>query len=824
MTSEKQPKLQGTRWDKSFEEPIRQKWIKEKAFRFNADSKKPVFSIDTPPPYVNTPVHIGHAVTYTIMDMIARYKRMTGHEVLFPIGLDRNGLPIEFAAEKKFNVRLKDTPREKFIELCKKVLEEASTESIDTFKKLGHSYNSWEVGQNIGDSYHTDSEEYRTLTQATFIDMWNKGLIYEDERINNWCPGCQTTLADAEVQRKDAETTLNYVKFKIKGTSNYITVATTRSELLCTAALIVFNPKDARYKNLKGKTAVTPVFNIEVPIIAHPIADLKFGTGLVFMSKSAGDMDAVRFLREMNIEPKMAVGIDGRMNENAGMLKGLKTKEARERIIELIKKEGLLEKQEKIIHSVPICERSKDQIELIAMPELYLKQVDFKDRLLKLQKQINFFDESSRQILIGWINSVSIDWPISRRRYYGTEIPLWYCKKCRHAIVPPKGKYYRPWKEKPPIPSAQAEYPRVHADLAPLAQVGQYHRAGGPSCKCGSRDFEPETRVFDTWFDSSISPLYILKYGQKFFDKNYPCSLRPQGKEIVRTWLYYTLLRAYQLTEKPVFKNVWIHFHVLDDKGIKMSKSLGNVIDPHQVIEKFGAEPFRIWCALEGNISQDDIRCSFERMEGASKFLTKLWNVARFISLFDMPKDYKLPETDKWILNELNELIKYTKERYENFDFHNPAVRIKHFVWEVFASHYIEMVKTRVYNNENKFSKQEQNGAMWALYEVLNKILILLYPIACFSTAKIYRDVFDKEIENMSFPETSKYSKQKFTTEDIISLNSRIWKEKKDKGLSLKTKIRVAVIPEKFRQIEKDLIEAHNIEKIEYEKGIKINL
>src|SRR3990167_8733268 len=516
--------LEEKKWSKENENEIIKRWKEEQKYVFHLKTKKKIYSIDTPPPYVNTPVHMGHACTYVIMDMIARYKRMNGYEVLFPLGIDRNGLPIEMAAEKKFNVKAHQLKREDFIEMCKKILEEASSVSIETFFRCGICFNSWETGTDVLDVYLTDSDDYRTLTQATFIDMWKKGLIYEDNRINNWCPGCRTTLADSEILRSDVETDLNFVKFPLKNTNEYIIIATTRPELLCTAALIIYNPKDDRYKYLKGKTAITPIFNIEVKIIEHPSADPNFGTGLVFMSK------------------------------NAGILKGLKTKEARKKIIDLIQQEKLLEKQEKLMHSVPICERSKDQIEFISMPELYVKQVEFKDKILELQKEVNFYDESSRQILVDWINSINIDWPVSRRRFYATEIPLWYCTKCNWVFVPEKGKYYKPWKEKPNIQKCE---------------------------KCGNKEFRGEERVFDTWFDSSISPLYILHYGKdlEFFKKAFPATLRPQGKEIIRTWLYYTLLKCYHLTGKCVFKDVWINYHITDESGKKMSKSMGNIID-----------------------------------------------------------------------------------------------------------------------------------------------------------------------------------------------------------------------------------------------------
>ena len=792
-------KIKEKRWDKSFEEEIYKEWLKNGIYRFNEKTKKPVFSIDTPPPYVNTPIHIGHATTYSLMDMFARFKRMMGYEVLFPLGLDRNGLPIEMAAEKKFNVRLSEVGRERFLEMCKKILEQTSSKSIEYFLKLGISFNSWERGSKIGDMYYTDSEEYRKLTQETFIDLWNMGLIHEDERINNYCPGCQTTIADAEVEYAELPTTFNYVKFKVKETGEDLIIGTTRPELIATCAMVIFNPNDKKYKHLEGKTAITPIFNKEVPIKSHPMAKMEKGTGLVMMC-SMGDLSDIRFFREMNLKPVIAINRDGTMNENAGFLKGLKVREAREKMIEELRKRGLLVKQTKIVHRTPICERSKHEIEFIAMPEFYLEQVKFKNKLREIAKKINFYSNKSRQILLDWIDSINIDWPISRRRYYGTEIPLWYCKKCKKIIVPPKGRYYRPWKEDPPI----KECP-----------------------DCGSKEFIGETRVFDTWFDSSNTPLYILGYSQnpEFFKKHFPCTLRPQGKEIIRTWLYYTLLKGYLLTKESVFKDVWINYHILDEKGKKMSKSLGNVIDPGEILEKYGAEPFRFWIAMEGDLTKIDFRFSLEKIEGESKFLTKLWNIARFVSQFEYKKSEKLIETDKWIINELNKIISYTRKRYEKYDFHRPTVKLRNFIWEIFASHYIELVKNRAYNEDSKFTVEEQKSALYTLNYVLDTVLKLLAPVIPFITYKLYKDLRGKNIHKEDFPEVNeKFAKLKthFRTDDIVELNSTIWKFKKDKGLSLRSEIKKITIPEKFKSIEKDLKVTHNIKEINYGNRIKI--
>lgn len=790
------PRLKEKRWSKDIEKEIYTHWKESEVYRFDKESEKPVYSIDTPPPYVNTPVHIGQATTYVLMDMFARYRRMTGHNVLFPLGLDRNGLPIEMAVEQRFNIRLKDVSREEFLDKCKVVLEESTLASTESFLRLGIGFNSWRVGTGIGEVYLTDSEDYRALTQETFIDLWKKGLIYEAERINNFCPGCGTTIADAEIEYAELPTTFNEIIFRVKETGEEIVIGTTRPELLCTCAMVIYNPADERYQHLEGKTAITPIFNKEVPITPHPMAEMEKGTGLVMMC-SMGDTSDIRFFREMRLTPVIAIDKDGRMNPNAGFLEGLTVEEARKRIIEKLRGEGLLVAQKEVLHRTPICERSKHPVEFIAMPELYVKQVEFKDDMRRLADQINFYSPASKQILLNWIDSISIDWPISRRRYYATEIPLWYCRSCGEHILPPKGRYYRPWREDPPV------------DKCP---------------KCGGTEFRGEERVFDTWFDSSITPLYILKYSRddEFFNKNSPCSLRPQGKEIVRTWLYYTLLKDYLLTGKCIFRDVWINYHIVDEYGRKMSKSKGNVIDPKDVLDRFGAEPFRLWAAVEGNLEKTDFRCSMERIQGAGKTITKLWNVARFVSMFPYEgEEYQLTPLDTWILGEANNLIKLAKEKYEVYNFHEPAIRIKHFLWETFASHYVELVKNRAYNRNGAFSPEKQMAAVYTLNQCLDIILKLLAPIIPLITYRIYMVLRGEDIHFQDFPEPVEYE-SRLTTRDIEELNKAIWRAKKERGLSLRDPVRSAVIPEKFRPISEDIVGTHRLLDVSFGEELKL--
>ena len=782
-------------WNQEVDQSIK---IEKEKFNFNPKTNKNIYSIDTPPPYVNNPIHIGQAITYCYMDFFARYKRMKGFEVIFPLGLDNNGLPIELGAEKKYNISPFKIGRDKFIEYCKKLLEEAGTETTDTFSKLGISFTSYKESDNIGALYQTDSKEYRTLTQNTFIDLFKKNLVYEANYLTNWDPKLQTAIADSEITREEKETDLNYVKFKIKNSQKHIIIATTRPELLCTAALIIYNPKDKRYKDLKGKSAITPIFNIEVPIIEHNEADPEFGSGLVFMSKGAGDQDAIRFLREMKITPVSAIGMDGKINEHGGFLKGLSTREARLKIIEEIKKKGLMEKQEKIMHSVPISERSKSEIEFVSTKEFYIKQITFKKEMKKISNSLNWYPKSAKKILDDWIESVSIDWPISRRRFYATPIPLWHSNN--KIALPPEGKYYEPWKQSPPENS----------------EVYQNGKKIGALKEFKNESWVGETRVFDTWMDSSISELYILKYksNKELFKKAYPANLRPQGKEIIRTWLYYTLLRGYLETEKPCFKDVWINQHIVDENGRKMSKSLGNGIDPQMLLKKYGSEVIRFWSVIEGDLSKQDLKCSEEKIKAELKTMTKILNVAKFVSMFTKPKSVpKLTKTDQLFIDYMEELTKESDKSYNLYDFHHPALKLRDFIWEIFASHYIELVKARAYNQENTFSNEESESAKYTLHHLMERFLILSYPIIPKITNLIAKEK-NLDLDKIEFPKYSKVTKGKSNLElinKIKEFNSLIWKMKKEKNISLRDSIEGIKIPKDLDAFKKDLIACHKI-------------
>jgi valyl-tRNA synthetase len=572
------------------------------------------------------------------------------------------------------------------------------------------------------------------------------------------------------------------MKFKIKDSEKSLVVASTRPELLCACQTIIVNPDDERYTEFVGKKVTIPLVNREVEIKTHPSAEKEFGSGIVMVC-SYGDQNDVALFRELKLQEIVAIGKDGRMTDVAGAYTGLKVKQAREKIIDDLQGQGFVEKIDNINHRTPISERSKIPIEIIPMEEYYVKQKDSVEKIREFGSKITFHPPMHKQILMNWLDSISIDWPISRRRYYGTEIPIWYCKNCTEPHVPEPGKYYRPWKDNSPITKCT---------------------------KCGASEFVGEERTFDTWMDSSVSPLFVSKYKRdnEFFKKTYPTTIRPQSKDIVRTWLYYTLLRCEQLTGKAPWSEAWIMGYGVDEHGAKMSKSKGNVVDPLPVIQKFGADTFRFWSASEINLGYD-FRCSEQKIESTKKFLSKLWNISRFLSGFPVLKTGKLSPADKWILSELDKVVAECTKGYGEYNFFIPATALREFTWNLFAAHYIEMIKGRAYGTG--FSEEERDGTIYTLHKVLSTLLLLLAPITPFITDYLWQNLYsDRTIHKERFAEKGNYEDWTEFTKDIIEFNSNVWNKKKESGLSLKDSVNFD-IPSNLSQFAKDLKVMHNL-------------
>jgi len=771
-------KIEATVWDPKLEEEIRRLWEFEKIYEFKPKkNKNRNFSIDNPPPYPSgKPWHPGALTQYAMIDVIARAARMRGLSVLYPIGIDRNGLPVEIYAERKYRVQMRKTPREEFIKLCKYALDDLEAYMISLMKTLG-------LSGDFQNKYRTDSEEFRKLTQWSFIELWKKGLVYMANRPNNYCVDCNTTIADAEIEYEELPTYLVTNRFKVRGAKQDLLVATTRPELLAACQMIIVHPGDPRYKKYVGKTAIIPIYNREVPIRTHRSVDMKFGSGAVMVC-SYGDYHDVMLFREFRLKEIVAIDLDGKMTEVTGKYVGMAVKDARSQIIQDLQEAGVAARVDQIQHRTPLCERSRTPIEIIPMEEFYLKQLEFRPMIKSLARKIEFHPDTHRQILVNWVDSLTTDYPISRRRYYSTEIPIWYCTKCSTPHLPKPGKYYRPWRDPAPFKRCK---------------------------KCGNTKFVGETRTFDTWMDSSLSPLFVTKFikDRRFHQLTYPVTVRTQGKDIVRTWLYYTLLKCYLLTGRAPFKHAWIGGLGLDANGRAMRKSLGNFLDPEPLLEKYGADAFRFWGAGEAGLGFD-FRVSEDRIAGAGKFLTKLWNTARFISSFPQPGSAKLTPTDRWMLSELGKLITECVRSYEQFDSFGVATRLREFLWNVFASHYIEMAKGRAYGDSA--STEEQEAAWYTLHEVLRGMLLLLAPITPYLTDQVWRKIYGvKSIHLEMFPKPMKFAINQKVSQSILEFNTQLWKVKKDKGLALKDPVD-AKIPDLLKPYEKDLVRMHHIQ------------
>ena len=710
------------------EKQIQKKWEESKIYKFDEESDKPPYIIDTPPPYPTGRLHLGHALNWTYMDIIARFKRMKGYNVLFPQGWDCHGLPTEVKVEEMYGITKSDIDRQKFRELCIKLTEENIEKMRKQIKSLGISID-WDR------EYITMTPEYIKKSQTAFVRMYKDGLIYRGKFPVNWCPRCQTAIAFAEVEYIERESKLNYIKFPSADGDGHIMIATTRPELMAACVAILVHPEDERYKDLIGKEFIVPLFGHKVKLLADKDVEKEFGTGAVMVC-TFGDKTDVLWVNRHKLEIKKAIDEKGTLTEIAGKYKGLKTEEARKLIIEDLKKEGYLIKQETIKQNVGVCWRCKTPIEIIVTEQWFVNVKKLIPKVKEVANEIKWVPEHMKIRLLNWIEDMDWDWVISRQRIFATPIPVWYCPKCGNIVVAKE--------EDLPIDPTKTGY----------------------VCdKCGNTDLIPETDVLDTWMDSSITSMVITKWldDDKFFKKHYPVQLRPQGHDIIRTWAFYTIVKSIALTGKKPWDEIVINGMVFGEDGYKMSKSRGNVVEPDEIIEKYGADALRLWAS--NSVIGDDVQFLWKEVDYGYRFLRKFWNACRFAKMhindeiieeLKKPLDVKNP-IDLWILSKLQKLIDRVNRDLENYRF-NTIVEIYKFVWHEFCDNYIEMVKYRLYGNNEEVKKE----ARWTLYYVIDKLIRLLCPFAP-HFADYIAEIYKIDNLHFSFPEVD----EKFLNEDI---------------------------------------------------------
>lgn len=720
---------------REYEQEIYNSWLEKRYFCANENSDKPPYSIVIPPPNVTGSLHMGHALNNTLQDILARFHRLKNFEVLWLPGTDHAGIATQNVVEKmlaKEGITRYQLGREEFIKRVWQWKEESGGQIINQLKRLGASCD-WERER------FTLDEGLSKAVRKVFVDLYKEGLIYRSNYIVNWCPRCHTALSDLEVEHEEKESFLYYILYPVKGVDEKICIATTRPETMLGDTAIAVHPEDERYKQLIGKTAILPILNREIPIIADKYVEKEFGTGALKVTPAHDPNDF-----ELGIKYKLdQINIltdSGEINENGGKYSGLDRFTARERIVEELKELGLFLKKEPLIHNVGSCYRCKTVIEPKISMQWFVKVKPLADEAINVvrEKNIKIFPEVWEKTYFEWMNNIK-DWCISRQIWWGHRIPAWYCNECEHITV----SYNDP-----------------------------------DECeKCCSKSLTQETDVLDTWFSSALWPFSTMGWPEKTktLEKFYPTSCLVTGFDILFFWVARMIMMGVKFMKKEPFKHVYIHALVRDQYGQKMSKSKGNVIDPLVIIDEYGADAFRFTLAAFAAQGRD-IKLSEDRIEGYYTFVNKIWNASRFILINLEKKEYgdvqgyKLEDEDKWILHNLKQTAADVEKYIKSYDFNEAAGSIYHFFWNKFCDWYIEFIKDRIFGDNNK------EVAIATARFVLEKSLIILHPFMPFITEYIYKFIGKKEsIVVEDYPEIKQsYEKEYENIENVIELISNI--------------------------------------------------
>ena len=715
----KEHKLEDKFNPKNFEEEIYKRWEEKEYFKPSEDKTKKPYTIVIPPPNITGKLHMGHALDETLQDILIRYKRMEGYNCLWLPGTDHAAIATEVKIVEKLKqqgIEKKNLTREQFLEKAWEWKKEYGGTILNQLKKLGCSCD-WSRER------FTMDESLSNAVKYVFIKLYEKGLIYKGKRMINWCPSCNTSISDAEVEFEEEPTHLWHIRYKVKDEDKYLIVATTRPETMLGDTGVAVHPEDERYKDLVGKKVILPIMNKEIPIVADDFVEKEFGTGAVKLTPAHDPNDYAASQRH-NLEIIEVFDENWKMGNLVPEYKGLDIYEARKRIVEKLQEIGALVKIEDYTHNVGKCYRCHHTIEPKISEQWFVKMKPLAEPAIKAVKdgKTRFIPERFDKIYYNWMDNIQ-DWCISRQLWWGHRIPAYYCTKCNNIMVTES------------IP----------------------HKCE----KCGNTEFTQDEDTLDTWFSSALWPFSTLGWPEQTEDLKYfyPTSTLVTGYDIIFFWVARMIFSAIEHTGEVPFKDVFIHGIVRDSLGRKMSKSLGNGIDPLEIIEKYGTDALRFSLVL-GISPGNDIRYMPEKLESAANFANKLWNASKFVlgNLEEIDYDtmpQKLCYEDKWILSKLNKLIKETTINLNNYDLGVWTQKVYDFIWGEFCDWYIEMVKPRLYDKENK----TREAAQYTLNKVLGDSLKLLHPIMPFITEEIYTKLYNND-ESIMISSWPKYSEE----------------------------------------------------------------
>ena len=683
------------------ESRIYQMWEDHDCFKGVEDSKKKPFSIVMPPPNVTGQLHMGHAMDDSIQDILTRFKRMQGYAALWVPGTDHAGIATQIKVEEELRTKegltRYDLGREKFLERVWKWKEEYGNRIVQQQKKMG-------VSCDWSRARFTMDEGCSKAVRETFCELYDKGLIYKGSRIINWCPHCVTALSDAEVEYVDKPGHLWYIRYPLADGSGDIVVATTRPETMMGDTGVAVNPNDEKFKHLIGKKCILPIMNREIPIVGDEYCEIGFGTGAVKMTPAHDPNDFEVGLRH-NLEVIRVIADDGHINENGGPYNGMDRYECRKAIVKDLEEQGYLVKVEPYNHNVGTCYRCHNDVEPLISAQWFVKMEPLAKEALRVvnEGEVKFVPERFSKTYTNWMENCH-DWCISRQLWWGHQIPAWTCDDCGHINV-------------------KREDPTVCE-------------------KCGSTHLTREEDVLDTWFSSALWPFSTLGWPEQTADLNYwyPTSVMVTGYDIIFFWVARMIFSGCEQMKKIPFHTVLIHGLVRDDKGRKMSKSLGNGIDPLEMAEKYGADALR-FNLITGNSPGNDTRFYTEKCEAMRNFANKIWNASRFVMMnltidrYELPAADKLEREDKWVLSKLNRLVKEVTENLDSFEIGVASAKVYDFIWDTYCDWYIELTKTRLNGTDEDAKLTAQN----VLCYVLVTLLKLLNPFMPFIAEEIYQ-------------------------------------------------------------------------------------